>query len=58
MDEWNARGPRRVAEKYLARLEEAAGQKGVKRGIDPNTGALVIHRAKGENGGRETWPIS
>ncbi|WPB85567.1 biotin/lipoate--protein ligase family protein [Sediminicoccus rosea] len=54
MDEWNARGPRRVAEKYLARLEEAAGEKGVKRGIDPNTGALVIHR----EGGRETWPIS
>nr|WP_256437592.1 biotin/lipoate--protein ligase family protein [Roseococcus sp. SDR] len=58
MDEWNARGPRRVAEKYLARLEEAAGQKGVKRGIDPNTGALVIHRAKGEDEGRETWPLS
>lgn len=54
MDEWNARGPRRVAEKYLARLEEAAGEKGVKRGIDPNTGALVIHREEG----RETWPLS
>ncbi len=54
MDEWNARGARRVAEKYLARLEEAAGEKGVKRGIDPNTGALVLDR----EGGRETWPIS
>jgi biotin-(acetyl-CoA carboxylase) ligase len=54
MDEWNARGPRRVAEKYLARLEEAQGEKGVKRGIDPNTGALVIHREEG----RETWPLS
>lgn len=54
LDEWNARGPRRVTEKYLARLEEFAGQKGVKRGIDPNTAALVLDR----EGGRETWPIS
>jgi biotin-(acetyl-CoA carboxylase) ligase len=54
MDEWNARGARRVAEKYLARLEEFAGEKGVRRGIDPNSAALVLDR----EGGRETWPIS
>ena len=54
LDEWQARGTRRVAEKYLARLEDFAGQKGVKRGIDPNTAALVLDR----EGGRETWPIS
>lgn len=53
MDEWQARGTRRVAEKYLARLEDLAGDKGVKRGIDPNTGALVLDR----EGGRETWAI-
>jgi biotin-(acetyl-CoA carboxylase) ligase len=54
LDEWNARGARRVAEKYLARLEEFAGEKGVKRGIDPNTAALVLHRDEG----RETWPLT
>lgn len=53
MDEWQARGTRRVAEKYLARLEDFAAETGVKRGIDPNTGALVLDR----EGGRETWPI-
>lgn len=53
MDEWQARGTRRVAEKYLARLEDFADEKGVKRGIDPNTAALVLDR----EGGRETWPI-
>jgi len=53
LDEWQARGTRRVAEKYLARLEDLAGEKGVKRGIDPNTAALVLDR----EGGRETWPL-
>lgn len=50
MDEWQARGTRRVAEKYLARLEDSSGGK---RGIDPGTAALVIER----DGGRETWPL-
>lgn len=53
MDEWQTRGTRRVAEKYLARLEDFAGETGVKRGIDPNTAALVLDR----EGGREIWPI-
>ncbi len=54
MDEWQARGTRRVAEKYLARLEDFSKEKAVKRGIDPLTAALVLDR----EGGRETWPIS
>lgn len=54
MDEWQARGTRRVAEKYLARLEDFASEKGVKRGIDPNTSGLVLDR----EGGRETWPLA
>ena len=41
LDEWQARGPRRVAERYLARLEDFAGEK---RGIAPDSGALVIER--------------
>jgi BirA family transcriptional regulator, biotin operon repressor / biotin---[acetyl-CoA-carboxylase] ligase len=53
MDEWQARGTRRVAEKYLARLEDFSEDKAVKRGIDPHTAALVLDR----EGGRETWPI-
>jgi len=53
MDEWQARGTRRVAEKFLARLEDFAGDPAVKRGIDPNSAALVLDR----EGGRETWPI-
>jgi BirA family transcriptional regulator, biotin operon repressor / biotin---[acetyl-CoA-carboxylase] ligase len=54
MDEWQARGTRRVAEKYLARLEDFSKDKAVKRGIDPNTAALVLDR----EGGRETWPLA
>jgi len=50
MDEWQARGVRRVSDKYLARLGDFAGDK---RGIDPGTAALVVER----EGGRETWPI-
>ncbi len=53
LDEWQARGARRVAEKYLARLEDCAGETGVKRGIDPQTAALVLDR----EGGREAWAL-
>jgi hypothetical protein len=49
LDEWQARGPRRVAERYLARLEDEA-ESGAKRGIAPESGALVIER----DGRRET----
>lgn len=44
MDEWQARGPRRAVEKFLARLADHAGAPGVKRGLDPATGALVLER--------------
>jgi len=44
MDEWQARGPRRAVEKFLARLEDHAGSPDVKRGLDPATGALVLER--------------
>lgn len=50
MDEWQARGTARVAEKYLARLEDFSG---AKRGIDPTTAALVVER----DGERTTCPI-
>lgn len=50
MDEWQARGVRRVSDKYLARLGDFSGEK---RGIDPGTAALVVER----EGARETWPI-
>ncbi|MDI3306356.1 MAG: biotin/lipoate--protein ligase family protein [Acetobacteraceae bacterium] len=43
LDEWQARGPRRVAERYLARLADEAGT-AVRRGIDPGTGDLVLER--------------
>jgi len=50
MDEWQARGVRRVSDKYLARLGDFSGEK---RGIDPATAALVVER----EGGRETWSL-
>jgi biotin-(acetyl-CoA carboxylase) ligase len=39
--DWQARGLRVVAERYLARLDPAIGA-GARRGIDPATGALVL----------------
>ena len=50
-----ARGPRRVAEQYLARLLDEADTPGLRRGIDPATGALVFDRAGG--GARERRPL-
>ena len=55
LDEWQARGPRRVAERYLARLLDEADTPGLRRGIDPATGALVLDRAAG--GARERRPL-
>ncbi|MBD0271990.1 MAG: hypothetical protein ICV73_08675, partial [Acetobacteraceae bacterium] len=54
LDEWQARGPRRVAERYLARLLDGADAPGLRRGIDPATGALVLDRA---DGARERRPL-
>src|SRR3954470_23042021 len=42
LDEWQARGPKRLAETLLARLEGA--EPGLRRGIDPGTAALVLDR--------------
>ena len=50
--DWQARGIRVVAERYLARLDPAVGQ-GARRGIDPATGDLVLDR----EGVRECLPL-
>ncbi len=47
LDEWQARGARRVAERYLARLLDGAGAPGLRRGVDPATGALVLDHPDG-----------
>nr|WP_232479085.1 biotin/lipoate--protein ligase family protein [Roseomonas rosulenta] len=41
--DWQARGFRILAERYLARLDPAIGAGG-RRGLDPATGALVLER--------------
>jgi ferredoxin len=41
-DAWQAHGWQRMAETYLARLLDPAAEPGLKRGIDPATGALVL----------------
>ncbi len=41
LDEWQARGPHRVAERFLARLDDFAD---AKRGVDLADGALVVER--------------
>ncbi len=47
--EWQRPGPasgfRRLAERYLARLEVTAGQEGARRGLDPATGDLILDRS-------------
>jgi BirA family transcriptional regulator, biotin operon repressor / biotin---[acetyl-CoA-carboxylase] ligase len=53
LDEWQARGVRRVAERYLARLVDEADTPGLRRGIDPGTGDLVLER----DGGRQIRPL-
>jgi biotin-(acetyl-CoA carboxylase) ligase len=57
LDEWQARGPRRMAERYLARLVDEA-ETGARRGIDPNTGDLILDPRDGDGGGaRIRWPL-
>ena len=53
LDDWASRGPRRLSENFLARLEDGAGESGLRRGIDPATAALVLDR----HGLRETRPL-
>ncbi|WP_372618969.1 biotin/lipoate--protein ligase family protein [Falsiroseomonas sp.] len=47
--EWQHGGPtggfRRLAERFLARLENEAGSEGFRRGLDPASGDLVLERA-------------
>ncbi len=52
LDAWQARGWQRMAETYLARLLDPGAEPGLKRGIDPATGALVLER----DGAREARP--
>lgn len=54
LDEWQARGPQRVAERFLARLLKPAAAPGLKRGIDPATGRLVLDR----DGVRDEWELA
>ncbi|MBR0669879.1 hypothetical protein GXW76_01720 [Roseomonas soli] len=51
--DWQGRGVRTVADRYLARLDPAVGEGG-RRGIDPATGDLVIER----DGQRERRPLA
>lgn len=44
LDEWQNTGPRRVAERFLARLLDPPPEQGLRRGLDPATGALVLER--------------
>ncbi|MCB4821895.1 biotin/lipoate--protein ligase family protein [Roseicella aerolata] len=44
LDEWQARGPKRLSERYLARLWDERDLPGLRRGIDPATGDLVLER--------------
>jgi len=53
LDEWQARGVPRLAERYLARLGDPAQRWGLRRGIDPATGALVLE----EGGVRTVRPL-
>lgn len=56
MDEWQARGAKRVAERYLARLLDGADQPELRRGIDLATGALLLDRVDGAPGERRPLP--
>jgi biotin-(acetyl-CoA carboxylase) ligase len=44
LDDWQAKGPRRLSERYLARLVDERDVAGQRRGIDPATGDLVLDR--------------
>ena len=44
LDDWQAKGPRRLSERYLARLLDERDAAGLRRGIDAATGDLVLDR--------------
>ena len=44
LDQWQARGPRRLSEDFLGRLLDFRDEAGLRRGIDPASGALVLER--------------
>ncbi len=56
--EWQRAGPgggfRRLAERYLARLEQDERTEGGRRGLDPATGDLVVER----DGTRHRFPLA
>ena len=52
LDQWQARGWQKLAETYLARLLDPPAAAGLRRGIDPLTGALLLDR----DGLREVRP--
>lgn len=54
LDEWQARGPARVADRFLARLTDPAPAPGRRRGVDPASGALVVE----EGGARSVRPLA
>jgi biotin-(acetyl-CoA carboxylase) ligase len=45
--DWQGRGFTTLAERYLARLEHDAATAGLRRGLDPATGDLVLQRQDG-----------
>jgi BirA family transcriptional regulator, biotin operon repressor / biotin---[acetyl-CoA-carboxylase] ligase len=53
LDEWQARGPGRVADRFLARLTDPGPAPGLRRGVDPVTAALVLDEA----GARAVRPL-
>jgi len=54
LDRWQSGGPRRLVEDCLARLEDGRAEAGLRRGIDPASGALVLERA----GSRALVPLA
>jgi hypothetical protein len=52
--EWQSQGFRRLAERTLARLEQAPWMAGARRGLEPTTGDLVLER---EGGARTRHPL-
>ncbi|WBV43379.1 biotin/lipoate--protein ligase family protein [Pseudoroseomonas cervicalis] len=47
LSEWQSRGFRAMADRVLARLEVEGWMDGAKRGLDPQSGALVLRREDG-----------